>query len=116
MQFTKFLQDITGVSGASEVRSGTKKITEKQQATIFDLLSAGEIEGLVNGYSSVFLNGTALLDKEKAQVKQFTNTRGTCTVTGNSVTSATILGTSTPLFTNADISKIHAFWNVNICK
>ena len=93
----------TGASNNSEIISGSKSITEKQQATIYDLISAGEVEGLVNGYSSIFLNGTALLDKEKAQVKQFANTRGTCTVSGTSVTSAVIAGTTDSLFTNADI-------------
>ena len=36
--------------------------TEKQYGVVTDLLSAGEIEGIVDGLAGVYLNNTALLD------------------------------------------------------
>ena len=38
--------------------------TQKQTATIIDLLSEGPIEGLVGDDAGIFLNGTPILDSE----------------------------------------------------
>ena len=35
-------------------------LDSRQYATVLDLISEGEIEGLVDGNKSIFLNGTAL--------------------------------------------------------
>ena len=37
--------------------------TEKQYGVATDVISAGEIQGLVGGLSGVFLNGTSIIDK-----------------------------------------------------
>ena len=54
-------------------------IYENQHAALIDLVAAGEIGGLVNGYASIFLNGVALLDETKATA---TAKSGTATVSG----------------------------------
>ena len=74
---------------------------EKQRAVIYDLISAGEIEGLVGGISGVYLNDTAIMDRgnmESLQAKL-----GEVSVSGTSVTNAT----SAPgigLFTDVSLS------------
>jgi predicted phage tail protein len=71
-------------------------IIEKQYGYIVDLLSCGEIEGVVGGMSGIYLNNTALLPRTK-----YNNLRGIagkCTVTGTAVTDAN------GLFANVDFS------------
>lgn len=74
---------------------------EKQRAVIYDLISAGEIEGLVGGISGVYLNDTAIMDRgnmESLQAKL-----GQLTVSGSNVTNA-ISGAGVGLFTNVSLS------------
>ena len=71
-------------------------IYENQHAALIDLVAAGEIGGLVNGYASIFFNGVALLDETKATA---TAKSGTATVSGTSVTNAN------GLFLNIDLSQ-----------
>ena len=77
---------------------------EKQQATIFDLISAGEIEGLVGGLAGVFLNGTAVANPSTVAQSQILNTQGTCNISGTAVTNAVIFGTTTGLFSKVGSS------------
>ena len=35
---------------------------EKQKAIVYDLISAGEVSGIVGGLSGVYLNDTAIAD------------------------------------------------------
>jgi len=77
---------------------------EKQQATIFDLISAGEIEGLVGGLAGVFLNGTAVANPSTVAQSQILNTQGTCDISGTAVTNAVIFGTTTGLFSKVGSS------------
>ena len=90
----------TGGPIASAGRSGLVPVGsyEKQQATIFDLISAGEIEGLVGGAAGVFLNGTSVANPTTVAQEQSINTQGTCDISGSSVTNAVIFGTTTGLF------------------
>ena len=92
-----------GTSGGTGGRSGRGGLIpvgayEKQQATIFDLISAGEIEGLVGGAAGVFLNGTSVANPTTVAQEQSINTQGTCDISGSSVTNAVIFGTTTGLF------------------
>ena len=43
---------------------------EKQSATIYDLVAAGEIEGVVGGLSGVYLNDTSIVDAGTVQAFQ----------------------------------------------
>jgi len=56
---------------------------QKQTSTIVDLISEGPVEGLVNGDSSIFLNGTPLLDTEERY--DLGSVRGTITGSGTSI-------------------------------
>ena len=60
---------------------------EKQRAVIYDLISAGEIQGLVGGLSGVYLNDTSIIDS--ASMIDVQSKLGTATVSGTAVTSAT---------------------------
>ena len=59
---------------------------EKQRAIIYDLVAAGEIQGVVGGLSGVYLNNTAIVDADTIQ--QFQPVQGIVTVSGTSVTNA----------------------------
>jgi hypothetical protein len=61
-------------------------IIEKQYGYIVDLLSCGEIEGLVGGLSGVYLNETSLLSGNK--YNQLKGSSGKCSVSGTGVTDA----------------------------
>ena len=62
----EFMAPITGSGGKDGGGSSRTPTTAKdsldsrQYATVIDLISEGEIEGLVDGYKSIFLNNTAL--------------------------------------------------------
>ena len=71
-------------------------ITEKQYGIATDVISAGEIQGLVGGLSGVFLNGTSILDKDTYDT--LTSKSAKATVTGTSVTNAN------GLFSGVDLS------------
>lgn len=71
-------------------------IIEKQYGYIVDLLSAGEIEGLVGGLSGIYLNQTSLLSNSK--YTSLKGSSGKCSVSGTSVTDAN------GLFANIDFS------------
>ena len=60
--------------------------TEKQYGYIIDLLSCGEIEGLVGGMSGIYLNSTSLLSKTKYNTLR--GVAGKCSASGTSVTNA----------------------------
>ena len=55
--------------------SDAQKANEKQYGVIYDLIAAGEINGLVGGLSGVYLNDTPLIDHatyKKVRVRQGT--------------------------------------------
>ena len=82
----------------NSTRSG---LYEKQRAIIYDLLCAGEIDGLVGGLSGVYLNGTALLDNT-TESQSLLSKEGTCSASNSSTTisSATESRTGTGLFSS----------------
>ena len=51
-----------GGSGSKSPKTTPDSLDSRQYATVLDLISEGEIEGLVDGNKSIFLNGTALQD------------------------------------------------------
>jgi predicted phage tail protein len=51
------------------VDSSSSNLTKEQYAIVYDLISEGEIEGLVQGPASVFLNDVPLMDEESYQEK-----------------------------------------------
>ena len=59
---------------------------EKQRAIIYDLVAAGEIEGVVGGLSGVYLNDTSIVDADTIQQHQ--PLHGIVTVNGSSITNA----------------------------
>ena len=59
---------------------------EKQRATIYDLVAAGEIEGVVGGLAGVYLNDTSIIDASTVQA--FQPIHGLVTVSGTSITNA----------------------------
>tara|TARA_R100001443_G_scaffold39039_1_gene52481 strand:- start:9992 stop:17002 length:7011 start_codon:yes stop_codon:yes gene_type:complete len=63
---------------------------EKQRAIIYDLIAAGEIQGVVGGLGGVYLNDTAIVDGGTMQ--EFQPLQGIVTVSGTSVTNATAVG------------------------
>lgn len=71
-------------------------IIEKQYGFITDLLCAGEIEGLVGGYSGVFLNETSIVGN--SVYNEIRGKAGKCTVTGAAVTDAN------GIFSNVNLS------------
>jgi hypothetical protein len=70
---------------------GSSGPTSPQYAVVYDLISEGEIHGLVNGAASVYLNGTPLVAQSAASsVRSITTgngsfTSGSTTVTSNDV-------------------------------
>ena len=58
--------------------------TDKQYGVITDLISAGEIEGVVGGLSGIYLNGVSLMDKTEYNSRRMR--AGIATVSGTSVT------------------------------
>jgi hypothetical protein len=71
--------------------------SKKQYGVATDLLSVGEIEGIVGGLSGVFFNGTSLLNSSIAAEKRARI--GSCQVNGNLVTNAG------DLFKDVDLSR-----------
>ena len=63
---------ITGSGGGGKLGGGSSRtpttakdsLDSRQYANVIDLISEGEIEGLVDGHKSIFLNNTALLSAD----------------------------------------------------
>ncbi len=85
--------DSTSTSTSSPPKT---PITEKQYGVATDIISAGEIQGLVGGLSGVYLNGSSIIDE--ATYDTLTAKTGTATVTGTAVTNAN------GLFSGVDLS------------
>lgn len=51
-----------GAGSTSNVTSNKKSSTEKQSAIIYDMLSEGPVEGLVDGAASVYLDSTPVME------------------------------------------------------
>ena len=68
-------------AGTAMLRGG-----DNQTAVVYDLLSEGNIEGLKDGFSSIYFNGTPIIDPNSAAYKSLKSRRGTCTTTANSAT------------------------------
>ena len=62
--------------GSAMLRGG-----DNQTAVVYDLLSEGSIEGLKDGFSSIYFNGTPIIDPNSAAYKSLKSRRGTCTTT-----------------------------------
>ena len=60
---------------------------EKQKAIVYDLISAGEVSGIVGGLSGVYLNDTAIADR--ASIANLQGGSGTANVSGTAVSAAT---------------------------
>ena len=73
-------------SSSSTASSPKTPITEKQYGVATDIISAGEIQGLVGGLSGVYLNGSSIIDE--ATYDTLTAKTGTATVIGTAVTDA----------------------------
>jgi predicted phage tail protein len=76
--------------------------TEKQYGVATDIISAGEIQGLVGGLSGVYLNGTSIIDEQSYDT--LTTKTGTATVSGTSVTNAGGNASGEGLFSGVDLS------------
>ena len=75
----------TGSVGAAGSRS-----FERQKGTIYDLIAAGEIEGVVGGLSGVYFNDTAITDvdtvKHSTTQTSIAPRHGTCDASSSSTT------------------------------
>ncbi len=81
---------------------------EKQRAIVYDLLCAGEIEGLVGGLSGVFLNGTSIVDGS-VESKKLLSVQGTCNTTASNTTISNLIdGQGNGIFTGISTSDITA--------
>ena len=79
---------------------------EKQRAIVYDLLCAGEIEGVVGGLSGVYFNGTSIVDGG-AESKKLLPIQGSCTtVASNTTVSNLVDPQGTGIFTNISTSDI----------
>ena len=76
---------------------------EKQRATIYDLVAAGEIEGVVGGLAGVYLNDTSIIDASTVQA--FQPIHGLVTVSGTSITNA-VNNAGQGLFTGLSTSSL----------
>ena len=86
-------------SADHEITQATRPVipaTEKQYGVITDLISAGEIKGLVGGLSGVYLNGISVIDKDKYNDRRLR--AAVSTVNGTAVTAAN------NLFANVDLA------------
>ncbi|OUW06584.1 MAG: hypothetical protein CBD16_00005, partial [Betaproteobacteria bacterium TMED156] len=76
---------------------------EKQRATIYDLVAAGEIEGVVGGLAGVYLNDTSIVDA--GTVQAFQPIHGVVTVSSTSITNA-VNNAGQGLFTGLSTSSL----------
>ena len=72
--------------GNSANNSGSKG--NHQYGIIYDLIAEGEIDGLVNGMASIYLNETPLIDASK--VTSYGARRGRATTTANGTTATSV--------------------------
>jgi len=68
--------------------SNTVVLGKDQNATIVDIISEGEIEGLVDGEASIFLDGTPIMNSTKRASSGSHLTTGSVTAAGTTVTVA----------------------------
>lgn len=61
----------TGGGSSRTPRTAKDSLDSRQYATVVDLISEGEIEGLVFGNRSIYLNNTPLLGSDEAQTPNF---------------------------------------------
>ena len=73
---------------------GGQRGGDNQVAVVYDLLSEGPIEGLANDMSSVYFNGTPIIDPNSDAHKRLKPRRGVCTTTAGSTTVNTESGLS----------------------
>jgi len=78
---------------------------EKQRAIIYDLVAAGEVQGIVGGLGGIYLNDTAIIDG--GTITQFQPIQGTVTVSGANITNATKTG-GTGMFSGLSTSELAA--------
>jgi len=83
--------DELGHLGFGALRDATMGIAgtrggDNQTAVVYDLLSEGPIEGLKDGFSSIYFNGTPIIDPNSEAYKRLKSRRGTCTTTADSAT------------------------------
>ena len=79
---------------------------EKQRAIVYDLLCAGEIEGVVGGLSGVYFNGTSIVDGG-AESKKLLPIQGSCTTVASNTTISNLVDPQgTGIFTNISTSDI----------
>ena len=90
-----------GAGDAQQQRFFTVRDSEKQTAVIYDALSEGPIEGLVNGPSSIMLNGVPIVENSINSSFSATTSRS---VSYNHSTGVVTDNTSN-MFTNRDINE-----------
>ena len=73
-----------GSQSSSETTGTPKGSFEKQRGIIYDLISAGEIQGIVGGLSGVYFNDTAIVDKDT--MASVGEKIGTCDANSSSTT------------------------------
>ena len=99
------LQMANGSASTINMRGGSY---EKQRAIVYDLLCAGEIEGLVGGLSGVFFNGTSIVDGT-VESKKLLSVQGTCNTTASNTTISNLVdGQGNGIFTGISTSDITA--------
>ena len=92
-----------GPGGGGAARGGQ---FEKQRAIVYDLLCAGEIEGVVGGLSGVFFNGTSIVDGS-AETAKLLALQGTCNTTASNTTISNLVdGQGNGIFTNLSTSDL----------
>ena len=85
--------DNTGPRGGNQSAAGQRG-GDNQVAVVYDLLSEGPIEGLVSDMSSVYFDGTPIIDPNSDAHKKLKPRRGICTTTASSKTVNCLLYTS----------------------
>ena len=75
-----------GLRGVNDAAGQSSGSYEKQRAVIYDLISAGEIEGIVGGLSGVYLNDTSIIDS--TSMLDVESRLGQISVSGTAVTNA----------------------------
>ena len=74
--------------------------TNRQIGTIYDLIAAGEIDGLVGTGSGVYLNDTPILPLDKNKVYSANSSKTAAIATSNGVTTIT----HASMFKDVDLS------------
>ena len=98
---TENVGEAPGAGGVANSTSNRKTSTEKQTAVIYDMLSEGPVEGLVDGAASIFLDGTAVMEggnNKSFGAKHSTNVTYTAS-------SGVIVDNNSSLFSGKDLSE-----------